>query len=176
MERSVAKMVVAMAAFAMIFMATTTAAQQQQFSAREKAEFVNLHNKARAAVGVGKVAWSDALAAKALEHARYCQKQHILGPYGENLRWSGFGDSTAATPAFAMSYWVGERPYYDYRSNSCVGGECGHYKQVMWSRTTAIGCARVECDGGGVFITCNYNPAGNFQGERPFERGLTLSA
>uniref|UniRef100_A0A0E0E763 SCP domain-containing protein n=1 Tax=Oryza meridionalis TaxID=40149 RepID=A0A0E0E763_9ORYZ len=159
-----------MAAFAMIFMATTTTAQQQ-FSAREKAEFVNLHNKARAAVGVGKVAWSDVLAAKALEHASYCQKQHIPGPYGENLRWSGFGDSTA-TPAFAMSYWVGERPYYDYRSNACVGGECGHYTQVVWRRTAYVGCARVTCNRRdinlGTIIACNYYPRGNIYNERPY--------
>uniref|UniRef100_A0A0E0LGP0 SCP domain-containing protein n=1 Tax=Oryza punctata TaxID=4537 RepID=A0A0E0LGP0_ORYPU len=77
--RSVAKLVVAMAALAMV-MATTTTAAQQQFSRQEKAAFVNLHNKARAAVGVGTVAWSDKLAAKALEHARYCRKQHIQGP------------------------------------------------------------------------------------------------
>ena len=171
MERSVAKtMVVAMAALVMIMAtATTTAAQQQQFSAQEKAEFVNLHNKARAAVGVGKVAWSDKLAAKALEHARYCQTGHIPGPYGENLRWSGFGDSTG-TPAFAMSYWVGERPYYDYRSNNCLGGrECRHYTQVVWRDSTAIGCARVVCSNNlGVFITCNYSPPGNYHGKSPY--------
>ncbi|XP_052163790.1 pathogenesis-related protein PRB1-3-like [Oryza glaberrima] len=168
--RSVAKMVVAMAALAMI-MATTTTAAQQQFSAREKEVFVQLHNKARAAVGVGRVAWSDVLAAKALEHARYCRKQHIPGKYGENLWWSSVGGSTG-TPAEAMSYWVGERPYYDYRSNSCIGGhQCGHYTQVVWRRTAYVGCARVTCNtnnGIGTIIVCNYYPRGNIYNERPY--------
>ncbi|EAZ02638.1 hypothetical protein OsI_24750 [Oryza sativa Indica Group] len=95
-----------MAAFAMIIMATTTTAQQ--FSEDEKAAFVNLHNSARAAVGVGPVAWNDALAAQALQHARYCQTQHIPGPYGENLWWS-YGAGTTGTPADAMSYWLAEK-------------------------------------------------------------------
>uniref|UniRef100_A0A0E0AFG2 SCP domain-containing protein n=1 Tax=Oryza glumipatula TaxID=40148 RepID=A0A0E0AFG2_9ORYZ len=160
--RSVAKMVVAMAALAVIMATTTTAAQQQRFSAAEKAAFVQLHNKARAAVGVGPVAWSDVLAAQALQHARYCQTQHIPGPYGENLWWS-YGAGTTGKPAQAMSYWVGERPYYDYRSNSCVGGECGHYTQVVWRRTAYVGCARVACNtnnGIGTIIACNYDPQG----------------
>uniref|UniRef100_A0A0D3GYD1 SCP domain-containing protein n=1 Tax=Oryza barthii TaxID=65489 RepID=A0A0D3GYD1_9ORYZ len=96
---------------------------------------------------------------------------HIPGPYGENLRWSGFGDSTG-TPAFAMSYWVGERPYYDYRSNNCLGGrECRHYTQVVWRRTAYVGCARVTCNtnnGIGTIIACNYYPRGNIYNERPY--------
>uniref|UniRef100_A0A0E0LGP1 SCP domain-containing protein n=1 Tax=Oryza punctata TaxID=4537 RepID=A0A0E0LGP1_ORYPU len=166
--RSVAKLVVAMAALAMV-MATTTTAAQQQFSRQEKAAFVNLHNKARAAVGVGTVAWSDKLAAKALEHARYCRKQHIQGPYGENLWWSGVGGS--GTPGEAMSYWVGERPYYDYRRNKCaVGHQCGHYTQVVWRRTSYVGCARVTCNRNdiGTIIACNYSPPGNIDNQRPY--------
>uniref|UniRef100_A0A0D3GLV7 SCP domain-containing protein n=1 Tax=Oryza barthii TaxID=65489 RepID=A0A0D3GLV7_9ORYZ len=164
-----AKMVVAMAAFVMIIMATTTTAQE--FSANEKAVFVQLHNNARAAVGVGPVAWNDALAAQALQHASYCQTQHIPGPYGENLWWS-YGSGTTGTPAQAMSYWVGERPYYDYSSNSCVGGhQCGHYTQVVWRRTAYVGCARVACNtnnGIGTIIACNYYPGGNIYNERPY--------
>ncbi|XP_052161948.1 pathogenesis-related protein PRB1-3-like [Oryza glaberrima] len=113
----------------------------------------------------------DVLAVKALEHARYCRKQHIPGKYGENPWWSSVGGSTG-TPAEAMSYWVGERPYYDYRSNSCIGGhQCGHYTQVVWRRTAYVGCARVTCNtnnGIGTIIACNYYPRGNIYNERPY--------
>uniref|UniRef100_A0A0E0HYP3 SCP domain-containing protein n=1 Tax=Oryza nivara TaxID=4536 RepID=A0A0E0HYP3_ORYNI len=47
----------------------------------EKAQFVKLHNDARAAVGVkAQVSWSEAVAAKAREHASTCRTDHIQGP------------------------------------------------------------------------------------------------
>uniref|UniRef100_A0A0E0AHL2 SCP domain-containing protein n=1 Tax=Oryza glumipatula TaxID=40148 RepID=A0A0E0AHL2_9ORYZ len=161
-------------AIATIVMATTTT-MAADLSDAEKAQFVKLHNDARAAVGVkAQVSWSEAVAAKAREHASTCRTDHIQGPYGENLWW---GWSSAAgwvgKPADAMGSWVGEKPYYDRSSNSCVGGKvCGHYTQVVWSRTTQIGCARVTgCNINGrssTLIACNYNPRGNINGERPY--------
>jgi pathogenesis-related protein 1 len=69
----------------------------------------------------------------------------------------------------AVKLWVDEKPYYDYNSNSCVNGEmCGHYTQVVWRKSLRIGCAKVKCDNGGTFITCNYDPPGNYVGERPY--------
>uniref|UniRef100_A0A0E0LIW2 SCP domain-containing protein n=1 Tax=Oryza punctata TaxID=4537 RepID=A0A0E0LIW2_ORYPU len=160
-------------AIATIVMAATTT--MADLSDAEKALFIKLHNDARNAVGVkAKVSWSDAVAAKAREHARTCRTDHIKGPYGENLWWGW--QSTAGwvgKPEDAMRYWVGEKPYYDHRSNNCIGGKvCGHYTQVVWSRTTQIGCARVTgCNINGhsnTLIACNYNPPGNVKGERPY--------
>ncbi|XWS52169.1 hypothetical protein CRYUN_Cryun11dG0043900 [Craigia yunnanensis] len=34
---------------------------------------------------------------------------------------------------------------------------CGHYTQIVWKNTRRIGCARVICDNGDVFMTCNYD-------------------
>ncbi|KAK4424274.1 Basic form of pathogenesis-related protein 1 [Sesamum alatum] len=47
-----------------------------------------------------------------------------------------------------MDLWVEEKPFYDYLSNSCVGGECGHYTQVMWLNSVRLGCARAQCNDG----------------------------
>ena len=57
-----------------------------------------------------------------------------------------------------------------YEKFYCAAGKvCGHYTQVVWRDSTAIGCARVDCNnGGGVFITCNYNPPGNYVGRSPY--------
>ncbi|KAI9196680.1 hypothetical protein LWI28_026054 [Acer negundo] len=98
------------------------------------------------------------------------KKDHPLsdnkgGPYGENIAWSS-GDLTGTT---VVKLWVDEKPKYNYNSNSCIGGECRHYTQVVWHNSVHLGCAKVKCDNGqGTFITCNYDPPGNFVNQRPY--------
>uniref|UniRef100_A0A0D9WV53 SCP domain-containing protein n=1 Tax=Leersia perrieri TaxID=77586 RepID=A0A0D9WV53_9ORYZ len=177
MERSVPNKSAAVAmAIAILAVIATTTTMAQDFTEEEKAQFVKLHNDARAAVGVSnmpEVSWDETVAAKALEHASTCSTEHIKGPYGENLWW-GWSSATGwvGTPTDAMKFWVDEKQFYDYGSNQCVGGECRHYTQVVWSRTTAIGCGRVtNCNINGqtsTLIACNYNPGGNIGGEKPY--------
>ncbi|ERN07266.1 hypothetical protein AMTRI_Chr12g240920 [Amborella trichopoda] len=99
-----------------------------------------------------------------------CKLQHSFpeGDFklGENIFW---GSGSVWSPIDAVKAWVDEEKYYSYRSNSCVGDQmCGHYTQVVWKNTRRIGCARVVCDTGDVFMTCNYDPPGNYLGERPY--------
>ncbi|KAH7673597.1 Cysteine-rich secretory protein-related protein [Dioscorea alata] len=134
-------------------------------------DYVNAHNSARSQVGVGPVIWDDTVASYAENYANQrandCQLIHSNGPYGENLFWGSGADYNAVD---AVNLWVSEGQDYDYNSNTCAQGKvCGHYTQVVWSSSTNIGCARVVCNNnGGIFITCNYNPAGNVIGERPY--------
>ncbi|XP_042374791.1 pathogenesis-related protein 1-like [Zingiber officinale] len=152
------------AALALATAPTTTMAQNSP------QDFVDAHNSARSAVGVGPVSWDDTVAAYAQSYAEQrigdCQLVHSGGPYGENLFGGSGADWTAAD---AVGLWVGEQQYYDYDSNSCAAGQvCGHYTQVVWRSSTAIGCARVTCNNGAIFIICNYNPPGNIDGQRPY--------
>jgi hypothetical protein len=51
---------------------------------------------------------------------------------------------------------------------ACYPGEvCGHFTQLVWNDTEFVGCGRSECFAGGVFITCSYDPPGNWKGEVP---------
>ena len=137
-------------------------------------DFVDLHNAARSAVGVGPVSWDDNVAAFAQSYAAQragdCALQHSSGSgYGENIFVGGAGADWSASDAVGL--WVAEKQWYDHGSNSCSappGQSCGHYTQVVWRDSTTIGCARVVCNNGGVFITCNYNPPGNFVGQSPY--------
>lgn len=135
-----------------------------------KQDILNAHNSARAAVGVGPVNWNNTVAAYARNYAERrradCRLIHSDGPYGENIFW---GSGASFTAVDAVEDWVAEKQFYDYRSNACADGEqCGHYTQVVWRDSVHVGCARAVCDNADIFITCNYDPPGNFEGEWPY--------
>ncbi|XP_057824770.1 pathogenesis-related protein 1C [Cryptomeria japonica] len=133
-------------------------------------QFLSPHNDARSQVGVGPLVWDDTVAAYAQNYANQrmadCALQHSGGQYGENIFW---GQGAEFSPADAVNSWVSEKQYYDYNSNSCAQGEeCGHYTQVVWRNSQKLGCARVKCNDGAIFITCNYDPPGNVVGQKPY--------
>ncbi|XP_057767262.1 pathogenesis-related protein PR-1-like [Salvia miltiorrhiza] len=136
-----------------------------------KSQFLAVQNAARAALRLPPLAWDRRIARFAASYARRrradCELRHSGGPYGENIFWGSGGAWTAAQ---AAAEWVAERREYSYRSNSCAEGrQCGHYTQIVWRETARMGCARVVCGGGrGVFVICNYDPPGNYVGERPY--------
>ncbi|XP_059653086.1 pathogenesis-related leaf protein 6-like [Cornus florida] len=132
-------------------------------------DYLDAHNAARAAVGVGPMTWDDKVAAFAQNYANQrigdCNMVHSTNrPYGENLA-AGSGDFTGRA---AVNMWVGEKANYNHNSNSCVGGECLHYTQVVWRNSVRLGCARVKCNNGWWFVSCNYDPPGNYVGQRPY--------
>ena len=93
---------------------------------------------------------------------------------GENLFWSAVFPPpeviTMVDPAVVVEAWESEVADYDYESNSCVPGKmCGHYTQIVWADTERVGCAFRTCseDGSQVWV-CNYYPAGNIVGEKPY--------
>lgn len=139
--------------------------------------FLEPHNAARRAVGVPALRWDERLAAYARWYAAAragdCRLQHSHGrdDYGENLfRGSG---GAGWTPAAVVGAWVQERALYDRSTNSCRGGggACGHYTQVVWRGTKAVGCAMAPCARAGArftFAVCSYSPPGNYVGMRPY--------
>ncbi|QCD76639.1 pathogenesis-related protein 1-like [Vigna unguiculata] len=135
-----------------------------------EADYLNEHNAARSQVGVPNIVWDNTVAAFAQNYANQrrgdCNLIHSGGDgkYGENLAGSS-GDLSGKD---AVKLWVDEKPKYDYGSNTCVGGECRHYTQVVWKNSVRVGCAKVRCNNGGTFIGCNYDPPGNYQGQRPY--------
>ncbi|KAE8008192.1 hypothetical protein FH972_004729 [Carpinus fangiana] len=139
------------------------------FAQDTQQDYLKAHNDARAAVGVGPMTWDDKVAAYARDYANKrigdCNLVHSGGPYGENIAWGSAGLSGTA----AVKMWVDEKANYNYNSNSCAAGKvCGHYTQVVWRNSVRLGCAKVRCNSGGTFITCNYDPPGNYVGQKPY--------
>lgn len=140
--------------------------------------FVAAHNLHRARVSpaakppLPSVTWSNELAAQARAWAERCQFDHSNTDLGENL--SARTDS--ADPEVIVAAWAVEGDAFDYKRNRCASGEvCGHYTQVVWRDSTQIGCGMARCDAGGPFgdhewfmWVCNYSPAGNWSGQRPY--------
>ncbi|XP_049408520.1 pathogenesis-related leaf protein 4-like [Solanum stenotomum] len=130
-------------------------------------DYLAVHNDARAQVGVGPMSWDAGLASRAQNYAnsRTGDCNLIHSGAGENLA-KGSGDFTGRA---AVELWVGEKPNYNYGTNQCASGQvCGHYTQVVWRNSVRLGCGRARCNNGWWFISCNYDPVGNYVGQRPY--------
>jgi pathogenesis-related protein 1 len=140
--------------------------------------FVAAHNLHRADVSpaaspaLPPVTWSNELAAQARAWAERCKFDHSDTDLGENLS----ARTDLADPEVIVAAWAAEGEAFDYKRNRCASGEvCGHYTQVVWRDSTQIGCGVAQCGAGGPFgdqewflWVCNYSPAGNWTGKRPY--------
>ena len=136
--------------------------------AGEPRELLAAHNAARAKVGVAPLQWSEELSRYAAEWAATLLRtgdfrHRDQKRYGENLFTITGGAASART---AMRHWVSEEQDYDHRRNRCRG-VCGHYTQIVWRNTKRVGCAVARGQGREVWV-CNYDPPGNWRGERPY--------
>jgi hypothetical protein len=43
----------------------------------------------------------------------------------------------------------------------------GHYTQIVWRNTTAVGCALVG-NGTNDYLVCRYSTPGNIYGQKPY--------
>lgn len=148
----------------------------------EQVAFLELHNQYRHDVGVDSLVWSDQLADYALEWAEVLAKEHNCnirhrprsGEYtqrfGENIyiMWGGepkVEDVMQNWAAEEKIHYKGE-PIGSIKSNHPTG----HYTQIVWHKTRRFGCARVMCEKNrGTYIwVCNYDPPGNWVGQKPY--------
>ncbi len=152
----------------------------------DTASIIAVHNKWRAEVGVTeKLGYSPALAIKAqawadnLKRNNHCRMQHSKpeGDYGENLFWAsarkssdGSKDLQTVSPEKVVNSWASEKADFDYANNRCkLGKICGHYTQVVWRSTTTIGCGLAVCEDSKEQVwVCQYQPAGNWIGRKPY--------
>lgn len=136
------------------------------------AAILRVHNRARAAVGVPPLRWEDALAASALDCAQTLAASGRFshcGP-GENL-W--MGATGRFSPSAMADLWAAERRFFQpgtFPDVSTTGRwqDVGHYTQMVWRGTTAVGCAAVAGTDGLTRLVCRYAPPGNRDGRAVF--------
>lgn len=157
-------------AFLLILVTCTHFLIAQKADESEIALLLERHNFWRSEVGVTDIKYSNELAEVANSWAIEIKKQGCVfkrseNAYGENMFKGTVGETTIGD---AVDSWGAEKQYYDIKKNKCESDEiCGHYTQIVWKNTTDIGCAKTICDGSVIWI-CNYNPPGNYVGQKPF--------
>ncbi len=134
------------------------------------------HNRLRREVGVAPLRWSARLEQQAAAWATelvkgQCKLKH--NRIGQNLFWLHSGGQLRVdlTADAVVDFWAGEQQWYDYKTNGCrapSGQTCLHYTQMIWRSTREIGCARRVCPEHAQVWVCNYAPAGNVIGHRPY--------
>lgn len=138
-------------------------------------EILTAHNKYRSQVGVSPLKWSATVAKSAQQWAnrlaatgKFEHSKNRRG-YGENL-WMGTSRRFSCTQM--VDSWGKEKKYFVNRpspnfSKTGKFSDVGHYTQVVWRKTTEVGCALVSRRGKD-YLVCQYNPAGNVKGQKAF--------
>ncbi|MEP1034741.1 CAP domain-containing protein [Ekhidna sp.] len=157
----------------LILLAPVSETEPQTALSEEEIEIIlERHNYWRADVGVlEKLEWSDEMAELAADWAKQlkandCGWEHRPNnKFGENL----FKGTTGAFDAkYVVDAWASEKEDYNYNRNKCKPGKmCGHYTQIVWQTTKKVGCAKISCGGMDIWV-CNYDPPGNWVGEKPY--------
>jgi hypothetical protein len=136
-------------------------------------EILATHNKYRQEVRVPTLKWSDSLAASAQQWANRLAStntfQHSSSNYGENI-WAGTKGAFSQTRM--VESWGSEKQFFIPNRafpNTCNGGwqKCGHYTQIIWKNTKEVGCG-IASGAKMDYFVCQYNPPGNFQGQKPY--------
>ena len=145
------------------------------FTREEAGLILALHNRARTAVGTPPLTWSDELARYAQEWADHLASSSGFEHRPESGRWKQLHGENLymGTAAYygldrAVQAWIEEKNHYNGGPISEANvAAAGHYTQVVWRETRAVGCGKALRDGQ-LIVVCNYEPAGNIEGERPY--------
>lgn len=129
------------------------------------------HNHERQIINIPDLVWSEELAAFAEEWALQLAKEdqgiHHRPPhhYGENIFWSSL-----VRPDYSegVQYWNDEKKIYRYKAINGKKEGTGHYTQVIWKKTEKVGCGCAQSATGKFFLVCNYDPPGNYIGQKPY--------
>ncbi len=140
---------------------------------------LDIHNKARAEVGVAPLVWNCKLADYAQRwvnkdlwaHSSNQDRNQIIpgSPSGENI--AAAAPATQPIATIGPLDWLSEKKFWDPKAGQCKAGKvCTHYTQVVWQKTTQIGCGvnrkssamGSQWSQNSLYLSCVYNPAGNY--------------
>ena len=156
----------------------------------DRQKLLDSHNSVRQRLGIPALRWSTSLESNAAEWANFltteadCQprRRGIIGSsqnqkrIGENLlRLEPVRISDGSTGAEVVDEnkivldWFQQGTEFNYDENKCGSGKsCDNYTQVVWRDSQVMGCAAASCADKSQIWVCNYDPPGNFVGQKPY--------
>ncbi|KAK4468383.1 hypothetical protein MN116_000179, partial [Schistosoma mekongi] len=158
--------------------ASKTMNKERKLNAKS-AELLRIHNKYRQDLVDCKVEgqppakympplkWNYNLAKQAQNLANKCILRHELAT-SSKFHWVGQNIAIHPSIQSGVDAWFNEHKMYNFYGGKC--DECLHYTQMVWAKTTDIGCGVAKCPAyQGFAIVCNYGPGGNWNNEKPYE-------
>lgn len=165
-------------------------------NAMEKA-ILDRHNYYRVLGGETPLFWNKEIAYNAYKWAKELQAQGCAMKHsseefrtnkagfnylGENLFWEGSSIPLVMdydTMNESVDSWYDEIANYQYSKTgdfeACPirahvsQGQIGHFTQLMWENSKALGCAAVQCDDNKkLLVVCQYGEGGNVIGRKAF--------
>lgn len=135
------------------------------------------HNKSRADVGVAPLIWSSTLADFAQKWANHlvengkCDLQHRPNSgdwktdYGENIAM--LTDKNSALESSKL--WYNEiSKFKNVTLDNTNWYDSGHYSQMVWRNTKSVGIGVAKCTNGYYIVVGNYDPPGNYMGQKAY--------
>ncbi len=151
-------------AFVWVFVSASTTAPHANAASEvlDQSGLLAKHNELRARHGVPALIWSQTLQAEAQAWADRCTFEHSTTENGENLAWWW---GARYTQLGQVQSWYDEIKDYDFAKGAARNAQVtGHFTQIIWRGTTAVGCGVKTCTDGNILV-CQYSTPGNVRGQ-----------
>jgi uncharacterized protein YkwD len=135
-------------------------------------ESLAAHSKYRAPLGIPDLKWSSSLAQRAQAWADHLASSGSFSHshtdnVGENI---AYGSANSHDAGGFVDMWAEEEEYFvagrNYPECSSSGDQADvwHYTQMIWEKTTELGCGMGR-GSGKLYYVCQYSPPGNRRGD-----------
>ncbi|XP_043247220.1 uncharacterized protein LOC122394411 [Amphibalanus amphitrite] len=160
---------------------------ESQLSARDQNVILRAHNQRRREIKNGKYSsrglpaaaempdlrWDPELAKIAQRWANQCQQAHDDCrkknnglAVGQNAAWTWGSPKNLAAQ---VKSWFDEINQWSGGVDFQFSENTGHFTQIIWADTTAVGCGLASGPNNMLALFCNYAPAGNIIGSKIYQ-------